>query len=194
VAWLALRVEARAQRHELPLQVALVSGLVALVVSVVSMTSSLLAARASSRAQQQLEAFKEELRRRAADDEAAREEFEHSVAALRQGLAAIQRLRDEIQLVSNGLPDGIDREEAVERLDRARAHLFETYQQQHTYLDKLEQLVLHQAKGAAASVIRVEDRAALNELRMQLSEHQTRLRNALSDRLLNLTLEKVGPS
>jgi hypothetical protein len=143
--------------------------------------------------------------RRSKTDEFADAALSATLEALKQGMRAIQNLKDEIQLILSSIEDSLDSQEAVSRLDKARDSLADTFGENHPHLDKIEALALHTAKGAAFSVsgvvqaglrgkmyasdIPASARTKLLELRSQLTDQQNVLRDSRTDRIARRTLK-----
>ncbi|HSS52687.1 MAG TPA: hypothetical protein VLX28_27415 [Thermoanaerobaculia bacterium] len=173
---------------------ALVAGGVSLVVSLIGVAASFFNSRQSARASQRIEELKNQFARSSENRKLTEAQWLAGVDAIKEAMRAIQVVRDEIQLILVGYPESLDPEEARERLERARSLLLETFQSQHPNLGEKESTALHKAKNRAISIVQQlagdDYRLQLSTVRDELREHQDTLRDGLTKRLIDRTLQE----
>ena len=187
---------------------AIITAGVSLVVALLSAITALINGRVSSRTSKSLELLKYTLAIDARQAELSSSETVEALASLRLSMQAIQRLKDEIQLITNATETSLSAKEALDRVRDSAHAVLETYQQKHPYLESDEALVLHRAKNTAFSVQNIltnglhgkkyasqlapEIVKALQELRTDLTESQNLLRDLKTDRFVHLSIKKVN--
>jgi hypothetical protein len=185
------------------MSIALISSVASLLVAMVSLLTAILTNRNSSRTAESLERLKHSLARSSRTLEVSDSEVVASLEALKIAMQAIQRMKDEIQLILNAYGNSLNTKEALERIEAARQNLFKIHEEKHPFLSENEALVLHRAKNTAlklsqyltddlqkkkyASDINNDTKEAALGLRTDLTEAQNLLRDYRTERLIDLS-------
>ena len=180
--------------------VAIVAAIVSLVVAIVSFITAIFTNRQSAKAEKNLEELKFTLSRSQAREQMRDNTFTDMMAGLRAGLQAIQRVKDEIQLILSAVGNSMSVEVALGRFGESRTKMLEVYEQQHMNLTEEHSEILHKAKNVVvtmestlhralsqhtlASELDDESRRQLLAYRDQLSSLQHELRDAMTFNLM----------
>ena len=180
--------------------VAIIAAIVSLVVASVSFITGVFTNRQSAKAEKNLEELKFTLSRSQAREQMRDSTFTDMMAGLRAGLQAIQRVKDEIQLILSAAGDSMSAEVALGRFGESRTKMLEAYEQQHMNLTEENSEILHKAKNVVvtmestlqralrqhtlASELDDKSRSQLLAYRDQLSSLQHELRDAMTLNLM----------
>jgi hypothetical protein len=180
--------------------VALFAATVSLVVASMSFITAIFTNRQSAKAEKNLEELKFTLSRSQAREQMRDNTFTDMMAGLKAGLQAIQRVKDEIQLILSAVGNSMSVEVALGRFGESRTQMLEVYEQQHVNLTAENSEILHQAKNVVvtmestlqralsqhtlASELDDESRRQLLAYRDQLSSLQHELRDAMTFNLM----------
>ena len=180
--------------------VALFAAIVSLVVASMSFITAIFTNRQSAKAEKNLEELKFTLSRSQAREQMRDNTFTDMMAGLRAGLQAIQRVKDEIQLILSAVGESMSAEVALGRFGESRTKMLEAYEQQHMNLTEENSEILHKAKNVVvtmestlqralrqhtlASELDDESRRQLLAYRDQLSSLQHELRDAMTFNLM----------
>jgi hypothetical protein len=125
----------------------------------------------------------------------AQERTRQMSRALHQGIRAVQRVKDDIQLILTAVPGSLDIDSAIHLVRQGRQQLVECFEKQVASLDDQESKLLHEAKSLAMTLdhplmttdrdndvsnLSNEARERLVGMRLRLSD----LQNSLRDRAL----------
>lgn len=180
--------------------VAIIAAIVSLVVASVSFITAVFTNRQSAKAEKNLEELKFTFSRSQAREQMRDNTFADMTAGLKAGLRAIQRVKDEIQLILSAVGNSMSAEVALGRFGESRTTMFEVYEQQHMNLTAENSEILHKAKNVVvtmestlqralshhtlASELDDESRSKLLAYRDQLSSLQHELRDAMTFNLM----------
>ncbi|HEY2289786.1 MAG TPA: hypothetical protein VGM86_03700, partial [Thermoanaerobaculia bacterium] len=171
---------------------AMIAAAASAIVAFVSLCTSFLTSRNSSRSARSIEELKADLQASSSARQITDTELKDSLQSLKGSMKAIQIVKDEIQLALAASSDNADREECQRRLKVAKDNLFKAYQDNHPNLTRAESVALHKAKNAVADLDRQfggeEANAALYATRERLSDLQGLLRDSLAARLIERVL------
>ena len=134
------------------LSVAIIAAIVSLVVASVSFITAILTNRQSAKAEKHLEELKFTLSRSQAREQMRDNTFADMMAGLKAGLQAIQRVKDEIQLILSAVGNSMSAEVALGRLGESRTTMLEVYEQQHMNLTAENSEILHKAKNVVVTM------------------------------------------
>jgi len=184
--------------------VALVTAGASLLVAIVSLFTAIITSRFSSRTSASIELLRQSLAESSKAKDFADAELLAAVAALRHAMQAVQNVKDEIQLIDASIEDSLESAEAISRIRKARDSLSEIFEAEHPYFNLTEHAALHRAKAISveaysvlhkglrdqkhASLLIPEARQWLGELRFELTDVQSLLRDSRDDRILRRTL------
>src|ERR1051326_7433198 len=118
--------------------IALTSAIASLLVALISLITALITNRNSLRTAVSLERLKHTLARSNRAFEMGDSELGSSLEALKLAMRAIQKFKDEIQLIIFAYGASLDSVEALERLEAARQHIFQIYEEVHPNLTEHE--------------------------------------------------------
>ena len=179
--------------------VALIAALASLVVSIIALTAARITARYNGALQRELEAQKEAAASEALATTIADKELQASLDALQKSVAAIQAVKDEIQLVLGSVVGSLPAETLAKRVVERRDVLSGTYEECRALLHRDDDRAMHMAKNlgfvlsqlietspptyAAGGLLSTEYAAQLSRIRENLSEAQQVLRDSRSQRL-----------
>lgn len=189
---------------ESKITVAVIAAVISLLVAIISLIGTLISSKTTARTARGLEFLKHELLRSSKTIEFADSELNSSLSALKEALRAIQKIKNEIQLIINAINSSLDSDEALTKITTAREHLFATYESGHPNLNDIEIDAYHTAKDTALTIENVirsqlknkkyasnlsqNVRKNLIELRRQLTDTQQLLRDSKTDRLVQRTI------
>lgn len=172
-----------------------------LIVAILSAVTALVNGKLSSKTAQSVELLKHTLALEVSKAELSNNEMIAALDSLRSSMQAIQRVKDEIQLIANATGPSLEPKEALSRVETAVSEVLETYQKKHPYLEQDEASVLHHAKNTAFRIQQVLINAlhgksyvseldapiikTLLELRADLTESQHLLRDLKTDRIIH---------
>jgi len=179
--------------------VALIAAFGSLAVSVIALTTAWFTARYNGRLQRQLEVQKATIANEALATAIADKELHAGLDALQRGVASIQALKDEIQLVLSSVAGSLPAESLVKRVIERRDTLMRTYEECSAVLLRQDDRAMHQAKNlgfalshfvetgppayADTGVLSAQYAGQLSRIRDGLSEAQQVLRDSRSERL-----------
>ena len=179
---------------------ALIASITSLAVAAIGLVSSIITRRQTARADEKIETLRFEFSRKEAAWALGDEQLTQSLESLRLAIQAIQRVKDELQLILAARETSLDSDTALERLNVARTELFACYETELACLDDVEAKACHQAKNLSliiehnlreclsgksqASQLSGEDRQRLQEFRSDLTDCQQRLRDCRTNRLI----------
>ena len=181
------------------LTLAIIASVTSFVVAVISLLTALLSSRQSSRSEQMLEKFRDDLEHERATEAMSDQHLNDNLKALQANIETIQRIKDEIQLVLSAVESSLDTKSAIEYVRAAREALFDCYEKNLADLSDSDAKACHRAKNYAlqventlqsglnqcanASDLSDSCRQRLLELRVQLTDLQQVLRDSRSDKL-----------
>ena len=179
---------------------ALVAAAAALVVATTSLVTSVWTRRQADRSAKDLEEFKFELTSSLREQHLLDLSSKAAIQSLKAGLTAIQRMKDEIQLILTATGKSLRSRTARGRVGEARDEINSMYEEHHVNLSMEDAPLLHSAKSLAnrahdevgsalaphtyAADINDASRETLGLLRAALTEQQETVRNALELRLI----------
>lgn len=180
--------------------IAIISGIVASFVALISLLTAFLTNRSAKASQTQIALLNQALREKDRLEIICDEEFLASLNSLKSATVSIQRMKDELLLVLNSNSNTLDPEEGKRRVAKAREELFQSYKSNFAQLAPDEGKAFHDAKDIAFEIeqrleleffksgVSEETRMAAREFaiegREQLSEAQSALRDYRFERLL----------
>jgi len=183
---------------------ALVAAAAAVFVAVISLVTAILTSRQSAKTARSIELLKQSLSNDLKTSEFADATLISSLDALKQGMQAIQILKDEIQLILAAVKGSLTSREAFRRIEKARDSLLIAFQAGHPHLGNRETYAFHSLKELAIKICNIiksdlhnkenvselsdDARHELLELRGRLTDVQNILRDARTDRLVDRTV------
>lgn len=189
---------------ETKVTIALIAAAASLLVALISAVTALITNRASSRTAQSVEYLRQSFANENRKAEISNTEMIASLESLRLAMQALQRIKDEIQLITQARGSSLDAAEALARIRSATLEMLEVNQKHHPNLDPLEAIVLHRAKNISivieqvlleglggkryASELDDERYRALLQHRTALTDAQNLLRDHRTDRLIRDSL------
>jgi hypothetical protein len=182
------------------LALAIIASVTSLLVALTGFINSIIARRQAERSEEKMETLRFEFARKETAWALGDAQLVASLESLQSAIQAIQRVKDEIQLILAAIESSLDSETAIERLSSARADLFDCYEKDLAKFDDPESKACHQAKNRAldmerflieclaeksyASQLSGDERRCLLEFRNDLTDCQQRLRDSRADRLI----------
>jgi CheY-like chemotaxis protein len=173
---------------------------VALIASGVSLIVSVLSSRHSARSGKEIERLKHGLSRDTTRESIFDAQQAESLKALELSIKAIQRVKDEVQVILSATEVGSDYKSLMDGMRVAREQMFACYEEHMATLDRKEGKIVHSAKNISlhieaylkrslppqADVIFLsgEQRGQLLAFRDSLTDLQGVLRDSRMDRLM----------
>ncbi len=180
--------------------VAILTAIASLFVAIVSLVAALANGRQTARYVERLEVLKNTFAEKQNQDEVRRKYLDEMMKSLQESIQAIQRVKDDVQLVGNALPSSLDADVAIARIRAGREAIFACYEVNLSCLDEEDERALHRAKNAAVTIegivsaglhgktdahdLSSDDRVKLMTLRGNLTETQQLLRDSRMSRLV----------
>jgi hypothetical protein len=190
------------------LALALIASATSLLVALTGLVTSIITKRQTERSVEKMENLRFGFGRKEAVWALGNAQLTESLESLQSAIRAIQRVKDEVQLILAAIETSLDTETAIERVSSARADLFACYEKELAKFDNSESKACHQAKNRTlgienflrerlsqksyASQLSGDERRRLLEFRDDLTDCQQRLRDSRADRLIGRMRDGKG--
>src|SRR5689334_19315226 len=135
--------------------IAIIASAASLLVAFVSLISSIITSRQSSRSTEIVESLRFRLEKRKSTEVMGDEYLKQNIKSLDVLIQAIQQMKDIVQLILNATDSSLDSKSAQKSISEAREQLFKSYQEQSPNLDESGNKGAHEAKNIA---LRIETR------------------------------------
>ncbi len=190
---------------DMKITVALIGAATALAVAFFGLLKIFVVAKNTHKFSRDLEILKHTLDQQASNTRLEQEQLNKSLEAIFKAINAIQRMKDETELIVESVPGSLDSEAAVQAISKAREHLWEEFESQVGILDGTATKSFHKAKTTALRINRLvqemtkgssdsfaltgEQKHRLLVERALLTEHQQELRDAREQNILKRVLK-----
>ncbi len=189
------------------LTVAIIVSSTSLVVALISLLTSLMNNRHTASSLRQVEVLKNDLLKETSKEKYKNEMSDETIKSLQESIQAIQRIKDEIQIIVQARESSLKSDSAIKYIQSAHRTIIKSYENNLTNLSESDASIFHSAKNRAvvvetlvvnglnkkpyASLLSDEDKKELINHRSLFTEIQQTLRDSLTSALVE-RLNKGG--
>lgn len=157
-----------------------------LVVALLSLITSMISNRQSSRSLQIIEHLKDDLERQRVRQEKTDNYLESSLKSLQVMIQVIQRLKDEMQIIQVAIFTSLDTETALSRVKEIREEIIISFGKNISHLNDFEYEICHKAKNRSILIENYyrqifQEKTYVSEMSNEERQQMTEQRNLLTD-------------